>query len=51
MERKFQLQHVELPDAISQLSSPADYRAAGMKLKLFTSHTNNKTVGNTGNIV
>ncbi|CAI5671196.1 unnamed protein product [Oreochromis niloticus] len=28
MERKFQLQHVELPDAISQLSSPADYRAA-----------------------
>ncbi|XP_008293860.1 dynein heavy chain 5, axonemal [Stegastes partitus] len=28
MERKFQLQQVELPDVISQLSSPADYTAA-----------------------
>lgn len=29
MERKFQLQHMHLPDAIRQLSSPADYTAAG----------------------
>ncbi|TKS87316.1 Dynein heavy chain 5, axonemal [Collichthys lucidus] len=28
MERKFQLQHIDLPEAISQLSSPADYTAA-----------------------
>ncbi|CAI5660153.1 unnamed protein product [Oreochromis niloticus] len=34
MERKFQLQHVELPDAISQLSSPADYRAAANNSEL-----------------
>lgn len=32
MERKFQLAPVELPDAISRLSSPADYRAAGRRL-------------------
>lgn len=29
MERKFQLQQVDLPDVIGQLSSPADYTAAG----------------------
>lgn len=29
IDRKFQLQHIDLPDAISQLSSPADYTAAG----------------------
>ncbi|XP_024657034.2 dynein axonemal heavy chain 5-like [Maylandia zebra] len=34
MERKLQLQHVELPDAISQLSSPADYRAAANNSEL-----------------
>ncbi|XP_039473326.1 dynein heavy chain 5, axonemal-like [Oreochromis aureus] len=34
MERKFQLQQVELPDAISQLSSPADYRAAANNSEL-----------------
>lgn len=32
MERKFQLQQVELPDAVSQLSCPADYTAAGRKV-------------------
>lgn len=32
MERKFQLQRVELPDAIQRLSSPADYTAAGQEL-------------------
>ncbi|XP_071340329.1 dynein axonemal heavy chain 5 isoform X1 [Trachinotus anak] len=34
MERKFQLQQVELPDAISQLSSPADYTAAANNSEL-----------------
>lgn len=33
MERKFQLQQVDLPDAMGQLSSPADYTAAGRKVK------------------
>ncbi|CAJ1081553.1 dynein axonemal heavy chain 5 isoform X1 [Xyrichtys novacula] len=34
MERKFQLQQVHLPDAISQLSSPADYTAAANNSEL-----------------
>ncbi|XP_030612273.1 dynein heavy chain 5, axonemal [Archocentrus centrarchus] len=34
MDRRFQLQHVELPDTISQLSSPADYRAAANNSEL-----------------
>lgn len=36
MERKFQLQRVELPDAIDHLSSPADYTAAGQELLQLT---------------
>ena len=32
MERKFQLQQVDLPDAIGQLSCPADYTAAGREV-------------------
>uniref|UniRef100_A0A7N8XJ83 Dynein, axonemal, heavy chain 5 like n=1 Tax=Mastacembelus armatus TaxID=205130 RepID=A0A7N8XJ83_9TELE len=38
IERKFQLQHIDLPDAINHLRSPADYVAAGMKI----SRTNNR---------
>ncbi|XP_051241668.1 dynein axonemal heavy chain 5 isoform X2 [Dicentrarchus labrax] len=34
MERKFQLQQVDLPDAISQLSCPADYTAAANNSEL-----------------
>ncbi|XP_029955923.1 dynein heavy chain 5, axonemal [Salarias fasciatus] len=34
MERKFRLQHVELPDAIRQLSTPADYTAAANNSEL-----------------
>ncbi|XP_042366785.1 dynein axonemal heavy chain 5 [Plectropomus leopardus] len=34
MERKFKLQHVDLPDAIDQLSSPADYKAAANNSEL-----------------
>ncbi|XP_054862859.1 dynein axonemal heavy chain 5 isoform X2 [Amphiprion ocellaris] len=34
LERKFQLQQVELPDAISQLSSPADYTCAANNSEL-----------------
>lgn len=30
-DRKFQLQQVDLPEAIGRLSSPADYTAAGRK--------------------
>lgn len=36
MERKFQLQQVELPDTIDRLSSPADYTAAGQELVQLT---------------
>lgn len=36
MERKFQLQRVELPDAIDRLSIPADYTAAGQELLQLT---------------
>lgn len=36
MQRKFQLQQVELPDAIDRLSSPADYTAAGQELVQLT---------------
>ncbi|KAL7373953.1 hypothetical protein ABVT39_018239 [Epinephelus coioides] len=34
MERKFQLQQVEVPDAIDQLSNPADYKAAANNSEL-----------------
>ncbi|XP_049912492.1 dynein axonemal heavy chain 5 [Epinephelus moara] len=34
MERKFQLQQVDVPDAIDQLSSPTDYKAAANNSEL-----------------
>ncbi|XP_076617159.1 dynein axonemal heavy chain 5 isoform X1 [Chaetodon auriga] len=34
MDRKFQLQQVDLPDAVGQLSSPADYTAAANNSEL-----------------